>query len=87
MLYLSVSGSMSEYFKNGFSISYSSMVSLVLIPIDFQNQTYWELVFTELDPGVGVPDVGGTVSSLLQRKFHYFGIPSQLGYTTLGVAT
>lgn len=54
MLYLRVSGSMSEYFKNGFSISYSSMVSLVLIPIDFQNQTYWELVST----GVGVPDVG-----------------------------
>lgn len=34
------------------------MVSLVLIPIDFQDQTYWELVFTELDPVIGVPDVG-----------------------------
>lgn len=47
-----------EPFKSMISIPYNYMIILVLIPIDFQNQSCWGLVFLVLATRMGVLDVG-----------------------------
>lgn len=45
LLDLRASRSVHESFKSGYSIPFNSMISLELIPIDFQNQAFWGLIF------------------------------------------
>lgn len=62
-----------KLFKRGFSIPCSSVVPWDLIPVDFQNQTFWGLISPVQDPRVGVPDVGHSPLSL-QGQVRIFGI-------------
>ena len=52
------SGSSSEPFKSGLSISYSLLVLLDISPIAFQCQMFWGPISLMQMPRVGVPDVG-----------------------------
>ena len=49
--------SVSEPFKCGFSIHYSSMIFLDVISVGFQSQACWRLSSVVKDLGVGMPDV------------------------------
>lgn len=60
-------------FKSGISILYSSMILLVLFPIDFQNQMFWVLSFWCQPSGLGSL-VWSTIPSFLEGVFHIFGI-------------
>lgn len=57
VLDLRMGGSAHEPFKSGISVPYSSVFLLVLIPIDFQNQMFGDLVLPEPVLWVRMPAV------------------------------
>ena len=77
MLVLSTREFVQEPFKSRITIPCSSMVFLVLIPINFPNQTFWGLIFPVPAPRVRVPDVGHNPFTPWVRVL-YFGDPSWL---------
>lgn len=72
VLNISTNGSVHESFKSGFSILNNFMVLLVLIPIDFQNQIFWGLVFLMLNPESGWL-MWDSIPPLLKGRFYIFG--------------
>lgn len=79
-----MSGWACEPFMSRFVVLYSSMVSLDLILVDFQNQVFWELVFLMSDTRVRMPEVRHSPFTL-QGKALYFGAPLLIvGHCTSG---
>lgn len=70
--------SKSVHFKSSFSIPYSSIVFLDVIPIGFQSQAFRGLISSTQNLGVGVPDVEHKALTS-QGKVSYFTIPPNCG--------
>lgn len=82
-----MSGFVHKLFKSRISVSYSSMILLVLILVDFQKTEVLGAYLLCQSPEPGCLMGGGTVPLLLKGEFCIFVIPPDCGVAAFGVVS